>query len=193
MVKRLSYPIAVATAVWCVIASVSACVDSDDAVIPALSRGSAPPAVLSDAPQRVTVAWVFRAGDCLTCQTPAHMLRRIQGRHPSRARLLMIEVGKPSELVTSFFRQERLNVELVNLDREEYSQSFGTSSLPALYVVKGGKILEAIPAGATERGPQRELAYQRIESAVTKLLVGSEASPGSGEPVISHKSERSSL
>lgn len=101
--------------------------------------------VFWEAPESVdaVLGWVFSAEECLSCYTPAAELRRIQAEYGSRVRLSGVAVDVPPDYAEKFFRVQRLNGSITHLSRGEYQRLFGATPLPAMYVVQGGRIIEA--------------------------------------------------
>jgi hypothetical protein len=115
-------------------------------VDPALTRGDG-----------VTLAWVFRSRDYLTCAAPAAELRRVQRAYGADVRIVAVAVGGDHrDWLTAFFRRERVDARAVFLDDAEYPERFGASPLPAMYLLRGGRIDRIIFAGeAQSRSPRR--------------------------------------
>lgn len=124
---------------------------------PAVAAGDAVPALLADAADgRATVAWVFRAEDCLSCRAPAYRLRALQRLHGGRVRLVLAAVGEPGPLVRNWAARERLDARIVHLSEDEYRRHFGGSPLPALYLAEGDRVV-AVWSGAAREADAPEL------------------------------------
>jgi hypothetical protein len=108
-----------------------------------LQAGDPAPALWSQSPRGVSVAWVFRTEDCLSCNAPSFRLRQIQQAYGSQVAIFATAVGVPSDLLNSFLARERLKVDVVHLRKAEYRQVLGRTPLPALYLVKDGDIVGA--------------------------------------------------
>jgi hypothetical protein len=117
--------------------------DYDSRVVDLLSNHSNLPGEHQSQGTNVTIGWVFRAEDCLTCQNFQGELRHILGVHGSQVNFVAVHVGEKADtlLATAFFHRERLDPVLVNLAANEYRKLFGAMPLPALYVVVNSKLV----------------------------------------------------
>lgn len=93
----------------------------------------------------MVVAWIFRAEDCLSCNTPVRPFRQLQARYADRVRFQALAVSDAPDdraLVASFLKRERLlSFETRLLDLGQYRGSFGQQTLPAVVVLAGGRLL----------------------------------------------------
>lgn len=89
----------------------------------------------------VTVLWVVRAQDCLSCQTAAPTMRHLQRRFANNVEIVVVAVSDEEELVNSFLRAERLDVPVVHVDRRQYANLFGRTPVPAVHVIHGGRVV----------------------------------------------------
>lgn len=139
---------------------------------PALAVGDAFPAGVAPAAaaRGVVLAWVFRSEDYLTCAAPAAELRRVQ-RALGAVRVVAVAVGdEHREWLPAFFRRERVDVDAAYLDLPVYRDRFGGSPLPALYLLRDGRVHRIIFAGdAQMRAPRR---LKAIEPLVRAALAG---------------------
>jgi hypothetical protein len=105
----------------------------------------------------VVLAWVFRSQDYLTCAAPAAELRRVQRAFGADVRIVAVAVGSEHrDWLPAFFRRERVDVRPVFLEEDEYHARFGGSPLPAMYLLRDGRIDRIIFAGeAQSRSPRR--------------------------------------
>jgi hypothetical protein len=89
------------------------------------------------------LVWVFRTEDCLTCQGLDYPLRRVQAAYGARVPLVAVHVGATADstVARSYFARKRLNVSrLVTISPREFRRSFGEPGLPALYMVRDGRV-----------------------------------------------------
>lgn len=89
----------------------------------------------------IVIAWVFRTEDCLSCQGWSWAFRRIQQKYAEQVKLYALHVGDDVSAVDEFFRRERLAGSLVHLRPREYRRVFGSTALPALYLLKGETVV----------------------------------------------------
>lgn len=138
-----------------------------------LSRGSMVPAQWmapgADTAGNASILWVFRTEDCLTCQNMDYPVRKVQSSFGPSVPLFAVHVGSEEQaaIPQSFFRTRRLRVEQsVNVPLRDFRNEFGDVALPALYVVKGRRILwssvsdSAGPSGAV----QLDTLVRRLQS-----------------------------
>lgn len=113
-----------------------------------LSTGDAVPEAWLVAPgidlrQGTNVLWVFRSEDCLGCPDVDYPLRRVQARFGEEVPFVAVHVGgrHRDTLAASFFRQRRVAVRrALTIDPRDFRREFGDPPLPALYVIRGGKV-----------------------------------------------------
>lgn len=141
-----------------------------------MDAGDPAPQFWSTEPGQVVVGWVLRGGDLIRCETEATVLRALTRQHGARVRVSVVAVDTDSALVASFFRTERLPAELTLVTRDEFRGQFGTTALPALYLVRNDTVTEVVP------GSGREETTQRLREAVQRALHASGRFTGSADP-----------
>jgi hypothetical protein len=107
----------------------------------ALNAHSTAPGVLRPVHSLALVTWVLRAEDCLSCRTPASVLRRVAGRYAPNVEVSVLLVGTDDRLVYDYLAAERLPAQVKRISKARYRAEFGNSPLPALYVVRGDTIV----------------------------------------------------
>jgi hypothetical protein len=70
----------------------------------------------------VTLEWVFRAGDLMSCRTSARDLRHARLAYGDRVQIRAVAVGSDVEYVQSFLRGERLQAEVVTFSEGDYQK-----------------------------------------------------------------------
>ena len=131
------------------------------ALIPlVLAACSAPP----DPPQirdGVQVVWLVKTEDCLSCDTPARLLRELKRTHGESVRLTALIVGEEgdSSLVRTFLKRERLDsdykiIQLTALTAMITSMMDpGTPKIRTVYVVTrspSGRVVKDFPMSDEE-------------------------------------------
>lgn len=109
-----------------------------------LARGATVPAEWLP-PSRVEgpgIIWVFRTGDCLTCQSLDYSLRRLQRTYQD-VPLSTIHVGRTAdaEIPRAFFVDRRVSVEsAIDLSPKQFRRMYGDVTLPVLLIREGDQI-----------------------------------------------------
>lgn len=102
-----------------------------------------PPA--SDAP--ITVRWVFRQGDLLSCRTSVRDLRHVLLNFGDQVRLTAVAVDTDPEFVRDFLRAERLDADLVIVSEREYRDELGSVPTPSVGLLSAGQMIGFFTAG----------------------------------------------
>lgn len=153
----------------CVVAAAVLLYRTGPTWLPRLEAGSGSPAVWSeDGGADLLVGWVLRAEDCLSCTTPTTAFRQMKAKYGDRVKIVGVGVATDSAAVESFLRRERLQVQMTYLDRLAYHRQFGWSPVPAVYVVRDGKVVVAPEAGA--RSPDRLAEIVMLEDTVHRMI-----------------------
>lgn len=94
--------------------------------------------MLLSASAGITLGWLLRADDCLTCDNPARLLRAIQRRYSGdRVGLVMVVVGPASQGPALFAEQERLTVDLRTIPELPAMAGRPETGSPVLYLAAG--------------------------------------------------------
>lgn len=119
----------------------------------------------------VTLQWVFRAGDLLSCRTSARDLRHASLAYGSRVKIHAVAVATDVELVRGFLRSERLTAEVVPVSEREYRQHLGSVPTPSVAIVQNGRMLELFGAGNLHI-PGRQ-GTDQLDQTLARLFEGS--------------------
>jgi hypothetical protein len=158
----------------------------------ALGIGSEVPELWSEPVGSVVlIGWAFRTEDCLSCVTPAAAFRQIGRKYGSRVKIAALAVGEEPEVVKSFLRRERLDVDLAHVNVATYRTLFGSSPLPAIYVAVDGVVVAA-DLGTSDpatRDPRLRILdlEKTIDSALNGTGLAVSVSLGSGETFVGHR------
>lgn len=131
---------------------------SAPAVRPLRTGAEVPAEWLADAPAPATapgatsLVWVFRTEDCLNCQSFDYAIRRLQALHRDSVPLVAVHVGSPDreQVPRAFFRSRRIDVDRrVTVSPRAYQRAYGPGGLPALLVVREGRVVwsSELPSG----------------------------------------------
>src|SRR5690625_1937495 len=90
-----------------------------------------------------TVLWMFPVESCLSCQTPAAMLRKIQSSSSHSIQVVGVVVGKDSGIVDGFLRTERLDIPLHRMKSREFRKYFGALELPAIIMTHNDTVMHS--------------------------------------------------
>ena len=134
-----------------------------------LAEGETIPSVLAVEPRPVTVAWILREADCISCLTPATPLRSLR-RFGDTVDVLVVMIGSDSTVVRSFLREERIPARIQILNEATFRETMGRTRLPALVVVSAGKVAKLIEP--PKKG-QKKLAFNSttpLDETVASLL-----------------------
>jgi hypothetical protein len=107
----------------------------------------------------VTLRWVFRENDLLSCRSAAAEVRRLRREFGAHLHVVAVAVDVDHPLVESFMRKERLfdlNVSYVN--EGEYRRAYGGEVTPSLVMVRAGRVVEVFAAGGMPVLGRRPLA-----------------------------------
>jgi hypothetical protein len=103
------------------------------------TSGALPSPWLAASGDRVVVGWAMRPEDVVSCMTAARELRQLRAHFGDRVVVSVVVPEKGGAFVESFLRTERLqDVRVHEVDRRSFDASFGTTALPAIYVVHQG-------------------------------------------------------
>ncbi|HVG45855.1 MAG TPA: hypothetical protein VM890_14035 [Longimicrobium sp.] len=158
----------------CLAAGLGACADAAGAVL--RTGASAPVAVVSAG--RPTILWVVRDADVLACRTPAREMRALQAAYGDRFGIAVVAVGDRPRLVPAFIREERLAAELVPVSERVYRERFGRVVLPAVVVVKGGRVVGVWDGSRATSEAVRTGRRVHAADVLRQLLDGSGAVAG---------------
>jgi hypothetical protein len=136
----------------------------------------------TDLREGTAVVWVFRPEDCLSCPDVDYPLRRLQARHGAAVPFVAVHVGgrHRDTLAASFFRQRRVAVRrALTVDPRDFRREFGEPPLPALYVVRDGKVRWASAGQGT--GSYRTV---RLDTLIHGLLAGDGGGDGTEKAAV---------
>jgi hypothetical protein len=116
----------------------------------------------------LSVRWVFRQGDLLSCRTSVRDLRHILMAYGDRVRVTAVAIETDPEFVRSFLRGERLDAELVIVSEREYREELGSVPTPSVELLRAGTVIELFTAGNLILPGRRGTAD--LDTAVESLL-----------------------
>lgn len=147
----------------------------DTATVPPGLRagGPAPPALAASGPGAVRATWVFAGGDLLRCRNSARELRHLRARFGDRLEIAAVAFDADRDAVESFLRYQRVRAPVRYFTTSDAAGAQGIA-VPALYLVKGGRIAAVYP-GVPLDDP-RSLKDRDVEGMVASLLGRSDAS-----------------
>jgi hypothetical protein len=112
-----------------------------------ISSTSTPPRLQQQTEDIVTLRWVFRPGDLMSCRTSARDLRHARLAFGDRVQIHAVAVGSDVEYVQSFLRGERLQAEVVTISERDYRRNLSSVPTPSVALVRAGHTLELFAAG----------------------------------------------
>lgn len=100
------------------------------------------------------IAWLFLTENCLSCDSFDYAVRRSQASLPAAVPLVAVHVGSRSaeQVPRSFFASRRIRVDRhVTVSPRDFRRMAGPSTLPAVVLVKDGRIAwtSALPEGVS--------------------------------------------
>lgn len=100
------------------------------------------------------MAWLFRTEDCLSCDSFDYAVRRSQASLPLAVPLVAVHVGSvgDEQVPRSFFAARRIRVDRhLTVTPREFRRMAGASALPAVVLVKEGRIAwtSSVPQGVS--------------------------------------------
>lgn len=95
----------------------------------------------------ITLRWVFRPGDLMSCRTSARDLRHARLAFGNRVQIRAVAVGSDLEYVQSFLRGERLSAEVITISERDYRRTLASVPTPSVALVQDGHVLEVFAAG----------------------------------------------
>lgn len=143
------------------------------APVDALTPGESLPAEWRPAGSgaNLSVVWIFRTDDCLSCQAMDYSLRRLQGAYGRRVALVAVHVGREADagIPAAFFASRRLQTAAaVDVSPRTLRRVYGDVSLPVLLLVRGDTI-----AWSSVTPGEPRLTPERIDSVFAAALGGS--------------------
>jgi hypothetical protein len=114
----------------------------------------------------ITLRWVFRPGDLMSCRTSARDLRHARLAFGDRVQIHAVAVGTDVEYVQSFLRGERLHAEVVTISERAYRRDLASVPTPSVALVQDGNVLELFAAG------NLHLPGRPNTSALNQVLAG---------------------
>lgn len=116
------------------------------------------------------VLWAFRTEDCLSCMGVDYDVRRVQARFGRSVPVIAIHVGseEQSAIPRAYFRARRLRVDrTVTVAPGEFGERYPGTSLPALYLLQGRRIVwSTSSSGSTRATPVRlDSLVERLRAA----------------------------
>jgi hypothetical protein len=112
----------------------------------------------------VTLQWVFRTGDLMTCRTSARDLRHARLAFGNRVQIRAVAVATEAEVVRAFLRGERLNAEVVTISEREYRRTLSSMPTPSVTLLHDGHAVELFTAG------NLSLPNRRTTGALSQVL-----------------------
>lgn len=144
-----------------------------------LQAGDPAPAAWSQAGatrSELTVVWAFRSGDVVACATAAKDIRHVRRAHAGRVSVMALTSGRDSALIGSFLRAERLGgLPRRHVTMRAFARETGGENVPAMYVVRDGKVAARIQADRRTLLAGRDA--DRLEAALTALLAQADGLP----------------
>ena len=142
------------------LAAAAACARGE-AAVSTLDVGQAVPREWTEAAPRdqgLSLVWVFRTDDCLTCQAADYPLRQVQARFGDQVPLVAVHVGAEADstIPNAFMRTRRLRTaERFTVSPRAFRRAHGDAALPTVVLVKGDTIVwtSTIRAGNAGAGP----------------------------------------
>jgi hypothetical protein len=114
----------------------------------------------------ITLRWVFRPGDLMSCRTSARDLRHARLAFGDRVQIHAVAVGTDVEYVQSFLRGERLHAEVITISERTYRRDLASVPTPSVALVQDGNVLELFAAG------NLHLPGRQNTSALNQVLAG---------------------
>lgn len=126
----------------------------------------------------ITVQWVFRQGDLLSCRTSVRDLRHALLTYGDQVRFSAVAVDTDPEFVRDFLRAERLDTDIVVVSEREYREELGSVPTPSVLVLRAGNPDQLFTAGNL-RLPNRP-GTSELAGALGRLLAGTAPTSTSG-------------
>ena len=115
----------------------------------ALRAGEPAPGALPRA--ETQLVWLIGVEDGLACAAPARELRALKSRLGARMQLTVVVVGDSDGLIEGVVRRERLDASLLQMDRDTFREQFRGTPVPALVLVRGGRVAQVWSYSASVR------------------------------------------
>lgn len=116
-----------------------------------LTSAIVPSSLLAADTVRAALAWVFRIDDCLGCDAPAPLFRRVQRLYPTSIEIKPLLIGSTdTSAANAFFVRERVVNASVRFVNQDDMRLFARESLPRLYLVDRDRIVESWGRGTEQ-------------------------------------------
>jgi hypothetical protein len=133
----------------------------------------------------MTLRWVFRQRDLLSCRTSARDLRHVLLNYGDQVRVEAVAIDTDPAYVRSFLRGERLDAEVMVISEREYQAELNSVPTPSVQLVRAGRVVEVFTAGNLRLPDWRGTADLNV--ALERLMSASAtASSRSSLPSPSH-------
>lgn len=137
----------------------------------ALRPGTPVPALFAAREQAgaATLLWIVQDASLVRCNTAAYDIRRLQHEFAGRVQLKVVRVGPATPWLAAFLSRERLVADVADVSDAEYRRMFGSARVPALYLVRDGKI-RSVDLQFTNRSTRRVAGGTTVNQAVRTAL-----------------------